>query len=152
MKKRMLFSLSVLVILALTFITASPVAAAERSRCNITEAPASVLDPGKWTTLPNGHILVRGMVEQYPEASSDPHCSGSNTIVFNASWSADYTGPIWGTYHFVTNEGGVWDGFWAGNLTSKGPWYIALGNGSGKYAGMHLWTFNNYGTVRAEYR
>jgi hypothetical protein len=88
------------------------------------------------------------MVELFREEAPDPRSVGDNTVVVNANWRPDWTGPIWGTFHFETDEGGVWDGNWAGLVTGQGARYSGVGDGSGLYSGMKMWVDMDYGVCQ----
>jgi hypothetical protein len=46
--------------------------------------------------------------------SLDPRVTGSMTIELNANWDADFEGPLWGTFSFAVDSGGIWVGTWQG--------------------------------------
>jgi len=143
--KKSYFLLGVLlVILAIPLFGVTPVTAAEKTEFPCTEELIANLDPGTWT-YPNGNIHIRGMIQLFRETGPDPRIVGDNTVVVNANWQSDWTGPIWGTFSFVTDEGGLWEGTWAGQMTEAGAVYNGSGNGYGMYAGMKMWVDMNYG-------
>ncbi len=138
---------AVLVVTAVLLLGAFPAAAADITESPCTESTVGVIAPGAWT-FPDGNVHIREMVLLLLEDSPDARNVGVNTVVINANWHADMTGPMWGTFHFVTDEGGVWDGTWAGMATAGGSWYNAVGDGSGMYAGMKMWVDMNYGVCQ----
>ena len=62
--------------------------------CSGTETLIQMLNPGVWK-FPDGNVHVRGMVSEYTEEMSCPEGSGTNTVIMNANWDANYVGPIW---------------------------------------------------------
>ncbi len=102
------------------------------------------LDYGTWS-YPDGNIHIRGMVELFRNTGPDPRITGYNTVTVSANWQSDYTGPMSGTFRFETDEGGLWMGTWAGQMTGAGPVYSGSADGYGMYAGMKMWVDMNYG-------
>jgi hypothetical protein len=85
------------------------------------------------------------MVGQYQQVmpSSDPRCSGLNTVVTNANWDAYGAGPSWGTFHVAPNEysnyTGGWDGIWTGMSYADGSASIqVVGHGYGDLEGLQV--------------
>jgi hypothetical protein len=115
-------------------------------RCSGTESLIDMLNPGNWT-FPDGNIHVRGMINQYKEQMNCPEVSGTNTVVMNANWDANYTGPMWGTTYQETPSG-VWKGFWSGKLNPDGTLsYTGVSKGiSGSVVGLIL-KVNGYTNV-----
>lgn len=62
-----------------------------------------------------------GMSRMY---SDDPRMSGLLTYVSNASFDADFTGPVWGSWMLEVEAcDGVWEGTWSGERTFvPGQW------------------------------
>ncbi len=143
MKKKYVRFGAILAVMAVLLVGIVPVTAAEKTVFACTEETIALLDPGT-VSFPDGNVHIRGMVIQALEDAPDPRNQGINTIVVNANWGKDGTGPMWGTFHMVTDEGGTWKGTWAGRDTGQGSWYNAVGNGFGKYAGMKIWIDKNY--------
>lgn len=139
------------VILAVLLLGVTPVMAAEKIEFPCTETFVAELDPGTWT-FPGGNIHVRGMVQLSREEAPDPRNTGYNTVVVNANWRPDWTGPMWGTFRLETDEGGVWEGTWAGRMTEQGSRYHAVGTGFGLYSGMKIWVDMNYGDCQVQLR
>jgi hypothetical protein len=139
MKKR---SLSKYLILALVlFLMIVPVGVSAQTtvkHCFGTESLIDVLNPGNWT-FPDGNIHVRGMVSQYNEQMNCPEISGTNTVVMNANWDANYTGPMWGT-NYLETPNGDWKGSWSGKLNPDGTLsYTGVSKGiSGSVVGLKL--------------
>ena len=145
---------SLVVLMALTLVLLFGVGAANAADktvfpCN--EELIETLDPGTWT-YPGGNIHIRGMVQLFRETSPDPRNIGNNTVVVNANWNSEFHGPMWGTFSSVTDEGGLWEGTWAGRLTEKGPVYNATGKGYGIYAGMKMWVDVDYGACTVTFQ
>jgi hypothetical protein len=140
---------TVLIVMAVLLFSFAPATAAEKTEFTCVETPLALLDPGAWS-YPDGNVHVRGMVELLGEQISDPHLVGENTIVLNANWRADMTGPVWGTFRFETTGGG-WEGTWAGQVTGQGTWYNAAGKGFGEFAGMKMWVHMRYGDCSGEF-
>ncbi len=139
-----------IIVLSMVLYGAAPAAAAEKDVLPCTETSAGLIDPGTWT-FPDGNIHIRGMVELLDESSPDPRDIGQNTIVLNANWNSEFTGPMWGTFSLVTEEGGLWEGTWAGLMTQQGPQYNATGDGFGLYAGMKIWVDMDYGVCQVTF-
>lgn len=137
----------ILVVMAVLLIGVAPVTAAEKTEFTCTETFVAILDPGSWA-FPGGNIHIRGMVQLLREEAPDPRSVGDNTVVVNANWRSDGTGPMWGTWRLETDEEGVWEGTWNGMVTEEGSWYNARGDGIGKYAGMKMWIDTNFGDCR----
>lgn len=147
MKKSFFLFGGLLAIVAVFLLGIAPVAAAEKTVFPCFETYVETLDPGTWA-FPGGNIHIRGLVEVFREDAPDPRNVGYNTVVVNANWRPDWTGPIWGTFRLETDEGGLWEGTWAGMMTEAGSWYQAVGNGYGIYAGMKIWVDMNYGVCQ----
>ena len=126
-----LLTLSVLLV-----VLVIPAAAAEKTVYQCNETTVGVLDPGTAFLSDGGILHIRGMVMLLRDEADTPLMTGNNTIVLNANWDAAENGPMWGTAHFETDEGGVWEGTWAGQITAQGAWENASMTGYGKYAGM----------------
>ena len=104
-----------------------------------TETPTGFLDFGSWT-FPDNQIHIRGMVQLLREEcpGSDYRSNGNNAVGLNANWDTDMTGPMWGTWTLETDEGGSWEGTFAGVKTLDSSRYIAIADGLGIYAGMKM--------------
>jgi hypothetical protein len=150
MKKRT-FTLVVLMAIALVLLFGvGQVNAADKTVVPCYEQFVDTLNPGTWS-YPDGNIHIRGMVQLFRETADDPRNIGYNTVVLNANWQSDWTGPMWGTFSFETDEGGLWEGTWAGRMTEEGSVYNASGKGYGIYAGMKMWVDMDYGTCTATF-
>ena len=101
-----------------------------------TEDVFAVADSGTATTV-GGVVQVRGIVATTTDTMSDPRVSGTGTIGGNYDrWATGAT--QWGTY-LLENEGGSWEGTWAGIAYGGSPpvedasvWLV----GAGGYAGL----------------
>lgn len=133
---RVRLSIFLITVVAL-LLAVTPAIAANKVEFQCTPTYSHLLNIGDWT-YPDGNIHIRGMVQSEHSVAPDPRCVGDNTIVINANWHADGTGPMWGTFRYETTEGGIWEGTWAGRMTDEGSWYNATGNGYGIYAGMKI--------------
>jgi len=122
--------------------SASAEASDTRFECG-PEGPAMTTDPGTWS-FPDGNIHIRGMKQFSRVDCPDSRQVGTNYITVNANWDQSYHGPMWGTFTFISDEGGKWTGTWNGQLTENGSWYNASGKGQGIYAGMKLWVDKEY--------
>jgi hypothetical protein len=151
MKKRFLHLSAILIVTVLLLAAVVSVSAGGRVTVPCTETFLATLDPGVWT-YPGGNIHIRGMVNQYQEGSTDPRNVGINTVTINANWKPDYTGPMWGTFHLLTDEGGEWYGSWNGTNSAGGADYHAIGNGIGLYEGQMSWVDVQYGVCTVTYQ
>ena len=126
------------------FITSAAAAQASdvRFECG-PDGPYATTDPGTWS-FPDGNTHIRGMQQVARVECADSRQVGYNYITINANWDENYTGPMWGTFTFVSDEGGRWTGTWNGQMTADGSWYNAFGKGEGMYAGMKLWIDKSY--------
>jgi hypothetical protein len=103
-----------------------------------TETVVAVTDAGTRTTA-GGVEQLRGLVATTTDTTSDPRVSGTGTIGGNYDrWVGGAT--QWGTYR-LENEGGSWDGTWAGiaygasgypPIEDASVWLV----GAGGYAGL----------------
>jgi hypothetical protein len=148
MKKNILRLTTILTIMAILLLGVSPALAAEKTAFQCTESFITTLGDGL-VNNPDGNIHIRSMIQLFDEQSSEPRFTGKNTVVVNANWRADFTGPMWGTFRLVTAQGG-WEGTWAGQMTEQGPKYNAIGDGFGDNAGMKLWVNVDYGVCTGE--
>jgi hypothetical protein len=126
------------VVLILTILVAGPVAAQARST-EVTGWVEScqVPDPGDWT-YPGGNIHIRGMVRICRERGH-PYLTGVNTTIVNANYDSQWSGPVFGTFHRVTDEGGEWEGTFSGVRTPDGRLVVhAVGHGRGMYEGLQI--------------
>jgi hypothetical protein len=113
-------------------------------------SPGSVECPGNEPTgnplqpCPAGsRIHIRDFTYISRVNASDPTLSGWMTVVSNANWDANATGPNWGTASLALDAGGTWDGTWQGVRVQDGStWVIPIhfsGQGTGGAVdGMHL--------------
>ncbi|HSF80557.1 MAG TPA: hypothetical protein VLA49_04965 [Anaerolineales bacterium] len=150
MKKKYVRISAILVVMAVLLVGIAPVTAAEKTEFPCTEETIALLDPGTMS-FPDGNVHIRGMVILAREEAPDPRDQGYNTVVVNANWGKDGSGPMWGTFRMETDEGGLWKGTWAGMDTGQGSWYNAVGDGFGLYAGMKIWVKVNYGDCQVSF-
>src|SRR3990172_4255505 len=128
MSKKYYRILAILSVMAALLLGVAPVAAADKEEFTCTETFVGILNPGTWS-FPDDNVHIRGMVELLREEAPDPRIVGSNTVVVNANWHSNWTGPMWGTWRLETDEGGLWKGTWAGQVTEGGAWYNGAGDG-----------------------
>ena len=148
MNRRKLSLLAAIAVLVILTLLTTPVSArSEVTKSPCTETYLETLDPGTMT-FPDGNIHLRGMVNTYREESPDLRNVGFNTVTVNANWHADWTGPMWGTFRQVTDEGGIWEGTWSGMVTDSGSGYHAIGQGKGIYKGMTAKISNENGVCQ----
>lgn len=101
-----------------------------------TGDPAQPCPPGSRLHIRNSTIISR-------VDSSNPALSGNMTVVINANFEADTTGPTWGTFSIALDAGGTWDGTFEGRRVREGNHWVAplhvSGQGTGGAVdGMHL--------------
>lgn len=147
MKKNYIRFSAFLVVMAVFLIGIVPVLAAEETEFQCAETFVAILNPGTWS-FPDRNAHIRGMVELLRDDAPDPRAVGDNTVVVNANWRPDGTGPMWGTWRLETDEGGLWEGTWAGQVTGQGSWYNGVGDGIGLYTGMTMLVDMNYGVCQ----
>ena len=93
-RKSVLLSVSVALMIVALLATPGPaMAKATKTEVVGTSTTIGMIDPGVWTTLPSGNVKVRDMILVFREEMSDPRASGTNTVVMNANWDSDETGP-----------------------------------------------------------
>ncbi len=139
MIKRKSFKILILTLgLCLLFVPMTVSAKTTVKYCEGTEALIQTLNPGAWS-FPDGNIHVRGMVNQYREQINCPEINGTNIVVMNANWDANFSGPMWGTTYQQTSYGD-WEGTWSGKLNQDGTVaYIGVSRGvSGSVSGLIL--------------
>jgi hypothetical protein len=142
---------AILAVMAIILIVVAPGAAAEKTVFECTDTFIETLNPGTWT-YPDGNVHLRGMVNVSRAGAPDPRGIGYLTVVINANWDENYTGPMWGTFSLETDEGGLWEGTWQGMATMEGSYYLAVGNGFGLYDGMKTWVDSGYGVCQQTVR
>jgi hypothetical protein len=143
-KSTIIAAITIVISLALVIAGSAAAKAVDtRFECG-PDMPYETTDPGEWS-FPDGNIHIRGM-QQVGRVDNCPDSRqvGYNYITVNANWDEDYTGPMWGTFVFISDEGGKWTGTWNGQMTADGSWYNAYGKGQGIYAGMKLWVNKYY--------
>ena len=75
--------------------------------------------------------------------STDPALAGWMTVVLNANFDANATGPTWGTFSLALDAGGTWDGTYQGIRFQEGstwviPFHVSGQGTGGAIDGMHL--------------
>lgn len=136
--KKMFLAALIGVIAVALLIAGSAAARSSESTFTCIETDNAVTAMGTWS-FPNGNIHIRGMEQVARTVCEDSRVVGDNHITVNANWDANMTGPMWGTFTFVSDSGGTWKGTWNGMMTSQGGWYNAVGSGDGEFAGLKLW-------------
>jgi hypothetical protein len=148
MKKNILRVGVLVVVLAILLLGISPVSARTRITLTYTQEVVGVLDPGVVTTFPNGDIHIRGMVLALHDEASDPHLIGNARTVVNENLDVNGDGTGWGTSHFMSDEGGMWDLVWVGRIENQQPVSLTgVGFGSQLYRGFLLWCEISTATV-----
>jgi hypothetical protein len=111
----------------------------------MTETLAKNIDPGRWTFLPSGHVVLRGRVSDYTDTATDPRLTGTARATMNGNLDSNLTGPVWGEAH-ETIGNGVWDGMWHGhfNLQTGSGDYDAVLHGSGAFDDLQVMEHCSY--------
>jgi hypothetical protein len=143
MKARTVFII-VALMLILTIAPGSAGAGATWKECTGTEQNQEVLDHGIWVVR-GATVHGRGMLSTWDEFSSCPELGGRTTTTMNANWDLNGIGPMWGTGHSETTDGGVWEGTWQGAISPDGICtYKAVSHGiSGSVKGLTLFLTAN---------
>jgi hypothetical protein len=134
-KNRVLLLVIVALIMALLAIPGYAVAQATKAEFVFTPIITGIVDFGDWMTLPSGNIRVRGWILEEWDEVSEPRACGTNTIVINANWDSNETGPVWGTWH-VVNEYGTWEGTYTGVMGADGSKIRGVAHGTGELEGL----------------
>ena len=127
-----------------------------------TEVGGDVLNPGQFTCVggvPTGNpfpplcspettqILLRGRVATatYENLAGGGAWmfDGTNTITANCDLSTAMAGHCWGTFSWVIEGAGTWDGTWDGDLDMMGGpgGYSAAAQGNGGLLAGHTFTY-----------
>ncbi len=141
--KRILYSISILLILAISLLPNTSNVFAENNRIEVDawEVPfcdgVYICEPGVMT-FPGSNIHIRGMVQYYEVVdASDDRLTGINRLTANMNWDSNMTGPGWGTFH---NQSSIYDGYWEGTFSAVmyEDGYISRirGKGYGDFDGM----------------
>jgi hypothetical protein len=108
-----------------------------------TSTTIEVLDPGKTTTLPDGRVLIRGLVVQTEDILSDSRVSGTVTWVVNLDIYPDGTDKRWGTGELIIPDVGRWNMPYIGWLRDGYVTYEVDGHGKGDLRGLKAhWTYH----------
>lgn len=139
MNTKKIFLTALIGVIAVALLIASSAAArSSESTFACAEEDYGVTALGDWS-FPGGNVHIRGMEQMVRSECEDSRVDGYNYITVNANWDANMTGPMWGTFTFLSDSGGTWKGTWNGMMTSQGSWYNAVGVGEGEFAGLKLW-------------
>ena len=141
--KKMLYSISILLVLALSLLPNTSNVLAENNRIEVEawEVPfcdaTHICEPGE-ITFPGGNIHIRGMVQYYENVSAtDDRLLGINRIIGNMNFDSSMTGPGWGIFH---NQSSKYDGYWEGTFSAVmyEDGYISRirGKGYGEFDGL----------------
>src|SRR5687768_214129 len=142
MKNAKFVSMLLFVLVAVLLHPSAAMAAAQMTTFTGTSNFGETLNAGKWTYLPSGNVLARGIVETYNDVGTDPRVTGQETIISNGNFrpapssELGLAGQLWGTFH-IENEGGAWDGTFTSEITEGGEYfYRGVAHGSGGYEGL----------------
>jgi hypothetical protein len=85
-------------------------------------------------------LMATGFRFHAREEMTDSRVCGASTIGWNAIVQLEsFAGPQWGTFH-LENDGGAWDGFWYGSISSSDGHVldnlVCTATGSGGYEGL----------------
>ncbi len=141
--QKQLVLISLLTLAALLLVAAPVAAEGKVIECSGTETAIVTLDPGTFWITPDGNIEVRGVVTLYRSDSTNPMCSGYNTVVSNASLKPNGVGPIWGTFETQndkcpSDEPCGFKGVWTGQSTKSIYELHGSGIGTGSNQGVTL--------------
>ena len=108
-----------------------------------TEIFIGVLDPGKEITLPNGKLLIRGLVVQTEDILTDSRVSGIVTWIVHLDIYPDGTDKRWGSGELVIPNMGRWDMTFVGWFSLEdGVTYEVDGHGKGAFQALKAhWTY-----------
>jgi hypothetical protein len=136
-----IFRISLLAILMIMLLApVTPTSAATKTTYWFTEVYDGPPSGGTMEVLPSGHIRLRDMTLHVHDDSNGPYLIGEGWPTLNCNLDASWTGPCWGTSHFVSTEGGVWDLVWEGKMVNNLPVSMhAVAIGSEYYEGMMGW-------------
>lgn len=107
-------------------------------------SPGTVTCPGFEPTgnplqpCPTGsliHIRDLTFVSRVNADVSDPRLGGWMTVMANANYDANATGPVWGTFSVALDAGGTWDGTFQGIRGQEGNTWVAPLHASGQGTG-----------------
>lgn len=133
---RMVVVLLVAVALLMALAPVAGFAKGNKTYFEGTSCGVADLNEGSWTELGNGAYRVVGLQQQYREETDDARTTGDNIVTVNMILdAATGSGPLWGTFHLV-NEQGSWSGHFTGRLDNWVSSMRATGHGSGAYEGL----------------
>jgi len=108
-----------------------------------TSVTTAVIEPGRWDTLPNGNIHVRGLIVQTNDDLNDPRVDGIVTWVVNMDMYPDGSDNRWGRGDLAIENVGRWDMNYVGwFIPGEGLTYEVDGHGKGDLRGLKAhWTY-----------
>jgi hypothetical protein len=128
--------LFVVIALLTAFVPVAGFAQGNKTYFEGTSCGVADLNEGIWTELGNGAYRVVGLQQQYREETNDPRTTGDNTVTVNMILDlATGSGPLWGTFHLI-NDQGSWSGHFNGRLDNWAGSLRATGHGGGAYEGL----------------
>lgn len=105
-------------------LVAQPAIGQSRTYYTANDQTTALMSPGT-INFPDGNVHIRGAVVQTRVTSS--LFSGNMIVTLNANWNSKFCGPIWGTFVLTLDNGGVWEGTWAGKRAlAAGGWSASL--------------------------
>lgn len=79
------------------------------------------LDAGTAKPLPNGKVLVQGVVREWYDNATDPRVAGQTIWYINAKINTDGSREMWGKGELnVDDNGGKWEMSWKGTMDIDG--------------------------------
>ena len=93
-----------------------------------TSTFVAALEPGTVTPLPNGKVLVRGVVREWYDEATDPLVTGATIWYINAKINADGSRELWGKGDLFVEDPtnpsappvGKWEMTWHGSMDTEG--------------------------------
>ncbi len=108
-----------------------------------TSVNIGALDPGKTVILPDGKVLIRGLVVQTEDVLSDARVSGIVTWVVHLDVYPNGEDKRWGSGELNIPDVGGWDMTYKGWLREGYVTYEVDGHGKGELKGLTAhWTYN----------
>jgi hypothetical protein len=142
---RMLVSTLLALVAILTLVPSSALAGAAFTDFEGDEIIVALLDPGVITPVgPNYH--GRGRVWEIRHETNDARVTGTAIVVSNGNFTADFTGPAWGTFRLEPDGyNGTWEAVWH-SPPGTPELIMATGRGTGDLEGLKAkWTFEYSG-------